>query len=252
MDQTIIVAHRGGHSKSMENSKDAFMHAIELGADAIEFDIRLTKDKIPLVFNYFYLSNDTASDPIFKFTYKEIQKKEFYLHKKYFKGSELLTLDQLVDLAKGKINLEIEVKGPEKEASLIIAEMLQNYKSIWNTIEITSYEPVLLLKMKELCPDIPRALLLPKTESWMKLDVVTYNAIHRTLVSEATSVHLHPTQINEEILQEIRSNKIEVHAWDVNDEQTFTRIKKAGVKRICTDKLEEALIWEKRKETITD
>ena len=61
-----IVAHRGIPTEAPENTIASFQRALELGADAIELDVRLTADKIPVVYHYFYLQENTsASGPIF-------------------------------------------------------------------------------------------------------------------------------------------------------------------------------------------
>lgn len=44
-----IVAHRGVPVEAPENTIQSFQKAISLGADAVELDVRLTKDHIPLV-----------------------------------------------------------------------------------------------------------------------------------------------------------------------------------------------------------
>ena len=51
IERPIIVAHRG-YAKNLDfnkNSLDAFKEAIDLGTDAIECDLRLTKDKQVIV-----------------------------------------------------------------------------------------------------------------------------------------------------------------------------------------------------------
>jgi glycerophosphoryl diester phosphodiesterase len=40
----LVVAHRGGSSKWRENTVDAVRHAIDCGADMVEFDVRRTAD----------------------------------------------------------------------------------------------------------------------------------------------------------------------------------------------------------------
>ena len=39
---TLVLAHRGASSFFPENTAEAFRKAIELGADGIELDVRLT------------------------------------------------------------------------------------------------------------------------------------------------------------------------------------------------------------------
>jgi glycerophosphoryl diester phosphodiesterase len=44
-----VVAHRGAGGDSLENTLTAFERAIERGADAVEFDVRLIVDCVPFV-----------------------------------------------------------------------------------------------------------------------------------------------------------------------------------------------------------
>ena len=44
-----MVAHRGASSTYPENTLEAFEGAIAAGADAVELDVRLTADGIPVV-----------------------------------------------------------------------------------------------------------------------------------------------------------------------------------------------------------
>ena len=44
-----IIGHRGASSVAPENTMAAFREAIALGADGIEFDVRLTRDGVPVV-----------------------------------------------------------------------------------------------------------------------------------------------------------------------------------------------------------
>jgi hypothetical protein len=41
---TLVVAHRGASAHAPENTLDAFRQAVEMGADAIELDVHVTRD----------------------------------------------------------------------------------------------------------------------------------------------------------------------------------------------------------------
>ena len=45
----LIIAHRGASAVAPENTIAAFEAAIAAGADGIEFDVRLTRDGVPVV-----------------------------------------------------------------------------------------------------------------------------------------------------------------------------------------------------------
>jgi len=48
---TLIIAHRGASAHAPENTFAAFRKALDVGADGIEFDVRLSQDGVPVVFH---------------------------------------------------------------------------------------------------------------------------------------------------------------------------------------------------------
>lgn len=243
-----IVAHRGVPTEAPENTIESFQRAVELGADAVELDVRLTSDQIPVVYHYFYLQENTsASGAIFDFTFEQLRNvKVFCKNDPTVKEGHISTFPEILELLGGKIGLEIEIKGPEPEAPIIIGNVLNNFKSLWDTLEITSYEPALLLAIQKICPGLTVDLLFPRTESWMKLDVVQYQAIHHARLVHARAVHLHPTQLTETIVTALHHQGIEIHAWDVNDQQSLMKVTKLGIPRLCTDNLKQVLAFRDR------
>ena len=98
------------------------------------------------------------------------------------------------------------------------------------------------------CPGLSADLLFPRSESWMKLDVVAYLAIHRARLAHARAVHLHPSQLSADVVSQIRQFGVDVHAWDVNDEPSLFLCREFNIERICTDDLEHALMFRQRAE----
>lgn len=235
-----IVAHRGVADEVPENTIAAFQRAIDLGADGVELDVRLTADQVPIVYHYFYLEEVTAgSGPVFNYTSDQLQDVQVPVSKG---GSasyvSIPTLFEVLETIGGQIGLEIELKGPEPESPAIVGAVLQQFKHLWDTVEVTSYEPVLLLSIQEQCPGLATDLLLPRSEEWMRLDVVAYQAIHRGRLARARAVHLHPTQLSSELVSAVRRQGIEIHSWDVNDEQSLDTILAFDIRRIDTDQFQ--------------
>ncbi len=238
-----IVAHRGVSGEAPENTLPSFQRAIDLGADAVELDVRLTADRVPAVFHYFYLDGATPlAGPIFDYTFDQLRQVSILGRVDQGLGDvKIPTLWEVLDTIGGRIGLEIEIKGPEPESSEVVGAMLGRFKHLWETIEVTSYEPALLLDIQRRCPGLAADLLFPRSESWMKLDVVAYLAAQRARLACARAVHLHPTQLSAEVVAAIRRQGIEVHAWDVNDEQALAAVVELAIPRLCTDKLRQAL-----------
>ena len=49
MNAPLIIGHRGASAVAPENTLAAFREAVAVGADGIEFDVRLTRDGVPVV-----------------------------------------------------------------------------------------------------------------------------------------------------------------------------------------------------------
>src|SRR5947209_20303962 len=47
--QPLIIGHRGASADAPENTLSAFTRALRVGADGIEFDVRLARDGVPVV-----------------------------------------------------------------------------------------------------------------------------------------------------------------------------------------------------------
>ena len=48
-DAHPVIGHRGASGLAPENTLQSFALALEQGADALEFDVRLTADSVPVV-----------------------------------------------------------------------------------------------------------------------------------------------------------------------------------------------------------
>ena len=45
----LVIAHRGNAADAPENTIESFAQALALGADALELDVRVTRDAVPVV-----------------------------------------------------------------------------------------------------------------------------------------------------------------------------------------------------------
>ena len=124
-------AHRGLHDNSgdiPENSIPAFKKAIEAGY-GIEFDVQLTKDRIPIVFHDDTLErvcgvSGSAKD----YTYKELL--EFHL---FDTKEHIPTLSEVLSLVNSQVPLIIELKFPENPATVChyADAVIKNYKGVY-------------------------------------------------------------------------------------------------------------------------
>lgn len=246
-----IVAHRGIPKEAPENTIASYQLALELGADAIEMDIRLTADLIPVVFHYYYLDKSTTSKGvIFQYTLQELERVVVTcVENPTAQPGHISRFVDILERFGGQIGMEIEIKGPEPEAPQLIGRILNQYRHLWDSFEITSYEPALLLAIQEICPGITVDLLYPRTESWKSQEVILHEALHLSRLTHARAVHLHPNQLSEEMVTTLRSRGIQTHAWDVNDVDSLAFVTSIGISRICTDEFRLAHAFREKLKT---
>jgi glycerophosphoryl diester phosphodiesterase len=128
-----IICHRGHHDnlKVFENTLGAFKAAQELGAWGIEFDIRWSKDKIPVVIHdQNTLRLFGVERNINELTLKEIRE-SFPL---------IPTFKEVVDTFSKKLHLMIELKEMEVEG---LEETLKDLEPI-NDFHFLSLKPEIL------------------------------------------------------------------------------------------------------------
>ena len=128
-----LIAHRGIHNKYRENTIEAFRRAIIEGY-TIELDVHLTTDNKVIVYHDDNLKRLTGiNKEIKKCTYKEI-----------IDIIEVPTLDEVLNLVKGKVPLIIELKFDTKLGKLEskAANILDNYNG---EFAIQSFSPLSIL-----------------------------------------------------------------------------------------------------------
>ena len=112
-NRPLIVAHRGSSAHAPENTLAAFRRAIEDGADAIELDVRLSKDGEVVVFHDSRLERKTdGSGPVRDATLGELKKLhvESRIQRRIVR-ERIPTLSEVFELCAGRIGLNVEIKA---------------------------------------------------------------------------------------------------------------------------------------------
>ena len=61
-DYVRICGHRGARGDIVENSISGFKYTFDLGIRAVEFDVVISKDNIPVLFHDYNLNPDLVKD----------------------------------------------------------------------------------------------------------------------------------------------------------------------------------------------
>ncbi|MCL5268780.1 MAG: hypothetical protein M1469_11875 [Bacteroidetes bacterium] len=106
------VAHRGFSAIAPENTLVAFEKAIDAGANMLEMDVMLTGDDQVIVFHDYRLGRTTDGSGLIGKTdlshIKSLDAGVWFSHK--FRSERVPLLDEVLDLARGRVRLNIEMK----------------------------------------------------------------------------------------------------------------------------------------------
>src|SRR6516165_7584715 len=113
-----VTAHRGHARAAPENTLSAMRKAIESGADYAELDVQLTADGKVVVLHDSDLKR-VAGDPrrLDEVSFDEVRRLDVgSWFDPAFAGERVPTLTEVIDLCRGKIRLNIELKffGPDR------------------------------------------------------------------------------------------------------------------------------------------
>lgn len=116
LPQKGVCAHRGAHENHPENTMAAFREAIRLGAQMIEFDVRLSKDGHLVVMHDVSVDRTTnGSGLVGDMTLAELKNLDAGSWKSpEFTGEKIPTLQEVLEIMPQNIWLNIHLKGGKK------------------------------------------------------------------------------------------------------------------------------------------
>ena len=203
-----IYAHRGFSYKYKEATLGAYQGAIDVGADGLECDIRLTKDEVPICFHDRTTKRIAGVNKrVAALTLTELRK-----------ITEVLTLEELLDLAtKANREVLVETKHPVLTSGRVEKSVIgfaQRYK-----FTAMSFSLLAVLRFKKELDDVAYVV----SHRWRLLYMPTKKvAVDVELFAKSPWVRK-------------RLARKEVLLWTVNEEKFKSIAKQAGVAALITD-----------------
>ncbi len=241
----LIIGHRGASGHAPENTIASFDMAFEDGADGIEFDVRLARDGVPVVFH------DASLERI---AYLERRVEEFdstvlvkFYVGEWFNASrptharESFVFERMPTLAQvferyGAHNLYVEMKceEPARRAELASAVVgLVREHGLSERVVVKSFEHDSLVEVKRLAPEIRTAALFSR--SWPRPLVPTGRIIGEATACGADEVSLHRSLLRRGTVEAARQRGFAVVVWTVNSSVLLRRAVSLGLRAVITD-----------------
>lgn len=218
----LIISHRGAAGLKPENSIAGLRAAIKHGADIVEFDVRLTKDKIPVLGHDFHTwRTHKKISLVSRMTLEELQKETA--------GSDnpIVTLEAALKECFGKIIINIEIKQRAAvEPILLIAKRYLKKKSDWDNIIFSSFKPTALSSIRSDAPHAHLAML-----EWY--NPIRFMVWHRKLRLSAVGFHrLYASKFALEVAKQLG---LLTYAYTINRPAAAQKLAQRGVDAIVTD-----------------
>lgn len=158
----VIIAHRGAALRAPENTMASFREAYSQKADVIELDVHRTKDGHLVVMHDPRVDRTTdGTGEIRNMTLEEVKKLDAgSWFGPQFNGEKVPALEDVLDWAKGKVRVDIELKDTELypgiEKDLI--DMIRK-RNAAGDIMITSFNRKTIETVQQLAPEIKTGYL---------------------------------------------------------------------------------------------
>jgi glycerophosphoryl diester phosphodiesterase len=228
----LISAHRGGAAVDGVPAAERYRRAIELGVDFVEFDVRRTRDGATVIFH----DDRTASGrEVRDLSHRELDEEL---------GPEALTLDELLDVAAGRVGLHLDLKETGYEAEVVRAVL---DRCPVDRLVITSGDAA-IRTIKEQFPHVRAGLSIgeeiDRLAPWMKVRVRLSELFPRARLerSHADFVAVHQQLARLTVLRYCESHGMDAWVWTVDDEPGIARfLADPRVTTLITDRPDIAL-----------
>lgn len=158
------VGHRGSTTKAPENTMSSFRQAYRDGADSIELDVLKTSDGHFLVMHDDTVDRTTdGSGPVSNFTLAEAQKLDAgSWFGPQFKGERPPELGEVLDWAKDKIHVLIEVKktAAKDSSGKELVDLIRE-KGVSDQITVMSFDHAFVDRIEKQAPELDTGVLCP-------------------------------------------------------------------------------------------
>ena len=215
----ILTGHRGAAKLEPENTLLSIQKAIDLGVDQIEIDVHLTRDQHLVVIHDATVDRTTdGRGAIADFTLAEVKQLDAG------KGERIPTLQEVIDLVRGKVILQIELKGPGTAAPVIQA-IKQN--SLKDGVLLTSFVHDRLREARQLNPNLRLGALWANPPP---------DACEQALDMGAEAIHIQHLNIDSQLVEKAHAHGLKIRAWNPDTVEEIQRVVDLGVDAIGSNR----------------
>ena len=220
-----VTAHRGSSGRAPENSLSAIEAAIEDGADYAEIDVQETADGVVVLLHDEDLMRVAGVNrKIWDITYAELRDVDAgsWFSAEYA-GERIPKLEEAIDLARGRIKLNIELKFNGHDRMLVerVVEIIDE-RDFASDALVSSLDLDGVLKARDLHPPL-------------KIGYMVYQSAGDVTDLEVDVLSFNVRRVNADLVASAQRAGKELHVWTVDDPQQMWSFIDLGVDNIITN-----------------
>ncbi len=245
-----VIAHRGGAGLRPENTTLAFSHALALGVDVLEMDVRLSADGVPVVIHDDTVGRTTQGEgEVASLTAAELAALDAGYHFADSagetpwrgKGVFIPSLEQvLTSFPKARLN--IELKGEAEPLASAVCELLKSTQSTQRVL-IAAADRTVMIRFRADCPDVATSAFELEAGWFLLYHFLYLPGLYHT---SAQAMQLPESTLgidlwDERLVRSVAGHNMLLDIWTVNDPLEMARYIDLGATGIITDRPDIAL-----------
>ena len=224
-----IVGHRGAPRRARENTLDSLDWAESLGVDAVEFDLRQTRDGETVLFHDEDVVLGGQRVPVKSFTAREVEKLTLPSELGEYR---IPRLEEVLHRYGHAMRYVIEAKTSASTQLSLMARriaMLTNRFGVGPRCLVVSFDAEFLRRMREADPEIATGFIFSHAVSLPAPGKAT------PLFPPVDAICPRRDLVNAALLEQAAAAGLTVHPWTVDEEPELRRLIGVGVASVITN-----------------
>ncbi len=246
----LVVAHRGSSHALAEHTLGAYLRAIDEGADALECDVRLTRDgHLVCVHDRTVDRTSSGHGVVSDFDLEDLRGFDFgswhprpdrYVEERDSTEAPVLTLDRLLGVvAEAGIRLLIETKHPTRYAGLVEQKLVgllaeHGMLAAGSPVSVMSFAMVALRRVRLLAPEL-RTVQLYRRVPTLRRDGSL------PAVADVSGPGIAVVRADPQYVRRVHARGRQVYVWTVDEPADIDLVLSLGVDAVITNRPTDVL-----------
>lgn len=230
MHRPLVIGHATAAGEAPANTLAGVRAALAAPCDAMEIDVQLSADGVPVLLHDETLDRTTdRSGPVRNYTASELSAVDAGA------GEHVPTLDQVLELVAGQLAVFCELKATTSDsvqdarlADAVGATAASHEAFTWSAVQ--SFNPLIIERAREVQPRLSTAIISPPVHG-----EAAGRLLSAAIKRGCQAVSVHHSCVDAALVRAARLRQLTLWTWTPDDEAEWHRLADVGVDGIITN-----------------